>query len=197
MMASFSPLTRRLVAVGIAVLALFALVDLVALPVYALTASSLSGLEDARFQRARLEAIAARPPLPRSQPVPASLYLTAPDRERAADALLAAIGTVAARYEIQVDSMAPAAADPTRPGAIAVTLAARGEHDKMLAWINELERGAPAVFFPIWKLGQSEAGAMPAGEGAPPPVPPVGAAANPALTLSFSAIAVAVWEQRP
>ena len=197
MMASFSPFTRRVVAVGIFVLALLVLVNLIALPVYALTDSRLSGLEDARFQRARLEAIAARPPLPRSEPVPASLYLTASDRDRAADALIAAIGALAGRYEVQLDSIAPAAADPARPGAIAVTLAAHGEHDKMLAWINELERGAPAVYFPVWRLGQSEAGASTAVEGAPPHVPPVGAAANSLLTLSFNATAVAVWEQRP
>jgi hypothetical protein len=197
MMTSFSPLTRRVVAVGIAVLALFALVNLVALPVYALTASSLSGLEDARFQRARLEAIAARPPLPRAEPVPASFYLTAPDRERAADVLIAAIGAAASRYEVQVDSIAPAAADPARPGAVTVTIAARGEHDRMLAWINDLERGTPAVYFLVWKLGQSEAGVTPAVEGAPPPIQPVGAAANSPLTLSFNATAVAVWEQRP
>jgi hypothetical protein len=197
MMAPFSPVTRRVVAVGIFVLALFGLINLVALPVYALTASSLSGLEDARFQRARLEAIAARPPLPRSEPVPASLYLTAPDRERAADALIAAIGAAASRYEVQVESIAPAAADPARPGAVTVTIAARGEHDRMLAWINDLERGTPAVYFPIWKLAQSDAAAANAVEGAPPPVPPVGAAANSSLTLSFNATAVAVWEQRP
>jgi hypothetical protein len=198
MMASFSPFTRRLVAVGIALLALIGLINLVVLPVYTLTASSLSGLEDARFQRARLEAIAARPPLPRSEPVPASFYLTAPDRERAADALIAAIGSAAARYEVQVDSIAPVAgADPARPGAIAVTVAARGEHDRLLALINELERGTPAVYFPIWKLEQTEAGAAPSVEGAPPPALPAAAAGNSPLTLSLNATAVAVWEQRP
>jgi len=58
MMAQFSPFTRRLVAIGILILGLFGLVNLLLVPIYNLTAGSLSGLEDARFQSARLEAIA-------------------------------------------------------------------------------------------------------------------------------------------
>jgi type II secretory pathway component PulM len=206
MMAQFSPFTRRVVALGILILVLIGLFDLVLAPVYALAANSLSGLEDARFRRARLEAIAARPPLPASEPVPASLYLVAPDRQRATDALLAAISSSAARYEVQLDSVAPLGADASRGEAIAVTLAARGEHDKILAWVNELERGAPAVHFADWSLAP-DAGA-PATPGAPPPAPPaaspdgdppppaapVPTAPGAPVRLTFGATAVAVWE---
>jgi hypothetical protein len=201
MMAQFSPFTRRVVAIGILVLGLFALVNLLIVPLYGLTAGSLSGLEDARFQRARLEAIAARPPLPRSDPVPSTLYLTAPDRQRAVDTLISAIGGSAARYEIQLDNVAPLPADPARPKAIALSFSGRGEQDRMLAWINELEIGPPAIRFGEWSLGQ-DAGE---GEGAAPlaasPPPPEGA--NPggatapaagATRLAFTATAAAVWE---
>jgi type II secretion system (T2SS) protein M len=202
MMAQFSPLTQRIVAVGIAILALLGAVNLALVPLYNLTAGSLSALEDARFERARLEAIAARPPLPRSTPVEASLYLAAGDRQQATDGLVAAIGAAASRYEVQLDSVAPVEAGANQPGAIALTLAMRGEHDKILALINELERGGPAVHFSSWMLvpdsgtsGPAVAPA-PAEEGAPPaanPAPPIAPGAP--LRLSFSATAVAIWER--
>ena len=200
MMAQFSPFTRRVVAIGILVLGLFALVNLLIVPLYGLAAGSLEGLEDARFQRARLEAIAARPPLPRSDPVPSTLYLTAPDRQRAVDALIAAIGGSAARYEVQLDNVAPLPADLSRPRAIALSFSARGEQDNVLAWLNELEIGPPAIRFGEWSLGQdSSEGAGAAPLGAPPAGANPGAAAVPApavgaTRLAFTATAAAVWE---
>lgn len=194
MMAQFSPLTRRIVALGIAVLAMFGLVNLVLAPIYSVTAGSLSGLEDARFQKARLEAIAARPPLPRSDPVPQSLYLAAPDRQQATDALIAAIGASAARYGIQLDSVTPATPEPARPATVTATVAARGEQDKMLAWINDLERGAPAIYFATWSLAAQPDGSIPAAEGAPPPAP--AAPAGGPLMLAFTGNASIVWEPR-
>jgi hypothetical protein len=209
MIASFSPFTRKMLALGILVLVLLGAIQLVIAPLYALTANSLSGLEDARFRRARLESIAARPPLPTSAPVPASLYLTAPDRQRATDLLLATIGGSAGRYQIQIDSIAPLAPESSRGAAIAVTVAARGEHDKVLAWINELERGTPNVHFADWSLApDSSAPAAAAGTGAVMPgmaMPssdggaPTAAAAVPGATLRllFGGTAVAVWEPAP
>ena len=201
MMAQFSPFTRRVVAIGILILALFALINLLIVPIYGLTAGSLSDLEDSRFQRARLEAIAARPPLPRSDPVPPSLYLTAPDRQRAVDALIAAVGGSASRYEIQLDSVGPQPADPARPKAIALTFTARGEQDRMLAWINELEVGPPAIRFGEWSLAQDlgDGSSTPPAAGAPPaegiPAAPVPAPPAGDTQLTFTATAAAVWEK--
>ena len=193
MMAQFSPLTRRIVALGIAVLALFGLVNLVLAPIYSITAGSLSGLEDARFQKARLESIAARPPLPRSDPVPQEFYLGAPDRQSASDALIAAIGASAARYEIQIDSVTPESPEPGRAATVSATVVARGEQDKMLAWINDLERGTPAVYFASWSLAAQPDGAVPAAEGAPAvPSSPTGGP----LILAFNGSASIVWEPR-
>lgn len=206
MTASFSPFTRRLLAIGILLLLVLGAIQLIVAPLYTLTANSLSGLEDARFRRARLESIAARPPLPNSSPVPASLYLTAPDRQRATDLMLATIGGSAGRYQIQIDSIAPLAAESSRGAAIAVTVAARGEHDKVLAWINELERGTPNVHFADWSLAPDSsaplaaAGAAAAMPGMPMPSPdgaaptPSPAAPGAPLRLIFGGTAVAVWE---
>lgn len=205
MMAQFSPLSRRIVAIGIAVLALLGLINLVIVPLYGLTTGSLSDLEDARFQRARLEAIAARPPLPRSEPVPASLYVAAPDRQRASDALIAAIGGTAAGYEVQLDSVTPIDADPGRPETVGVRFTARGEQDKILAWINDLERGSPAAYFADWSLGPGSDGAaasvspaIPAAaseEGAPAATPPPAAAPSGQIQLMFTATATAIWKR--
>jgi hypothetical protein len=206
MIASFSPLTRRVLAIGLLVLLVLGAIQLVIAPIYSLTANSLSDLQDARFRRARLESIAARPPLPASAPVPASLYVTAPDRQRATDLILAAISGSAGRYQVQIDSIAPLPEQSSRGAAIAVTVAARGEHDKVLAWINELERGTPNVHFADWSLapdGSASAAAAGAGTAMPglSPVPSPDAAAGPGapaapgapLRLIFGGTAVAVW----
>jgi hypothetical protein len=187
MIASFSPLTRRVLALGILVLGLLGLLNLIVLPLHGLTADSLSSLEDARFERARLEAIAARPPLPRSSPVPDSLYLAAPDRQRASDALIAGIGQSAARYEVQLDAVVPMPPEPGREKTIAVSVGGRGEHDKLLAWINELERGNPAIHFAEWLLA-------PEGETAPVAPAPAVAAGSGTVRLAFNGTAVVVWE---
>jgi hypothetical protein len=203
MIAHFSPFTRRVLAIGILVLGLLGLVNLVLLPLYGVTARSLSGLEDARFERDRLEAIAARPPVPRSEPVPDSLYLTAPNRQQANDALLAALGRSASGYEVQLDTVAPMPEDQARGKAIAVSLQARGEQDKILSWLNDLETGSPAVHFTEWSIApEGEAAAVPAPaptaadpEGAPPAAPP--SPGSGPVRLAFNGIAIAVWEQKP
>ena len=208
MIASFSPFTRRVLALGILVLLLLGAIQLIVAPLYAVTANSLSDLEDARFRRARLESIAARPPLPAAPPVPASLYLTAPDRQRATDLLLATIGGSAGRHQVQIDSIAALPAGSSRGAAIAVTVSARGEHDKVLAWVNELERGSPSVHFADWSLAPdasapaAAAGAAAIMPGMPAPASPDGAAsalapAGGPLRLLFGGTAVAVWEPAP
>ena len=205
MMATFSPFTRRLLALGILVLLILFALQLIISPLYALTADNLSALEDARFRRARLEAIAARPPLPTAAPVPATLYLTAPDRQRATDLLLATIGRSAGQYQVQIDSVAAVPSSSSRGAAIAVTVAARGEHDAVLAWINDLESGTPNIHFADWSLApdtsppaacQQSAAVMPniAPDPEGGPAAPVAAAAGAPLRLLFGGTAVAVWE---
>lgn len=209
MIASFSPFTRKVLALGILLLALLGAIQLVIAPLYALTANSLSELEDARYRRARLESIAARPPLPTAAPVPASLYLTAPDRQRATDLLLAAIGGAAGRYQLQVDSIAAVPAESSRGAAIAVTVVARGEHDALLAWINDLETGTPNIHFADWSLAPDSKPPATGGQAAvsapnittdPEGAPASAAPAPPAtpgapLRLQFGGTAVAVWER--
>lgn len=206
MIASFSPFTRKVLALGILLLVLLGTFQLVIAPLYAFTANSLLGLEDARYRRARLESIAARPPLPTAAPVPASLYLTAPDRQRATDLLLATIGGTASRYQLQIDSIAAVPSGSSRGAAIAVTVVARGEHDNVLAWINDLESGTPNIHFADWSLapdskppaaGGQSAAASPNIATDPEGAPPVVAAGTPGapLRLQFGGTAVAVWEQ--
>jgi|GEM_PF-6002894 len=210
MIASFSPFTRKLLALALLALLLLGAIQVIVAPLYTFTANSLSGLEDARFRRARLEAIAARPPLPVAAPIPASLYLTAPDRQRATDLLLATIGGSAGRYQIQIESIAALPEGSSRGAAIAVTVAARGDHDNVLAWINELESGAPSVHFTDWSLspdasapaaGDQAAAVVPgmtppvASEGVPLAAAPIARGAL--LRLRFGGTAVAVWEPAP
>ena len=133
---------------------------------------------------------------------PANLYLTAPDRQRAVDALISTVGGSAARYEIQLDGVAPLPDDPARPKAIALQFSARGEQDRILAWINELEAGPPAIRFGEWSLAQDggEAAGVPPAAPSPPPVPGgpnPGAVTTPtpgATRLAFTATAATVWE---
>jgi hypothetical protein len=194
----FSPLTRRMLALGGLVLALLVLVNLVLSPLVGLTGDSLTELDDARFRLARLEAIIARPAPPRSEPVPDSLYAAAPARQAATDRLISMINTTASGYGVQVDSIAPMDANPSRPKMIALSLVMRGEQDAMLAFINDLERGQPVVHFADWSLGP---GAQPAAaaadpEGQPGAIPPATDPKGPSQ-LTFAGTAAIIWDKRP
>jgi Type II secretion system (T2SS), protein M subtype b len=172
MTASWSPLTRRLVALGLLILALLGVLNLIIMPVATMLTDSLDALHDNRFRLARLDAIDARPPLPPAPVLAPGLTVTGIDQGAAAAALIGNIGAAAARAQLALEppTLLPSATGDAKR--LALRVAATGPEPMMLQFVNELERGAPLIRFRSWRLSVVE--------GSP-------------RQLRFEAIAVAAW----
>jgi len=148
----FSPLTRRLVAAGLAILLLLLLIQVVAMPVTGLLRSSLADLAASRARLERLEAISARPDQPHSKPAPPGLAIEARDTTSAGAALVNAIGAARQRAGLQALDISPAPSDPRHPDHVAAQIHCVGAMDAVLALANELERAHPLIRFSAWKI---------------------------------------------
>lgn len=152
MIEQFSPLTRRLVAAGLAILLLLVLVQAVAMPVSGLLRTSLVDLGASRARLQRLEAISARPDQPHSEPVPAGLAIEAHDAPGAGAALVNAIGAARQRASLQALDVSLAPGDPRLPDHVAAQIHCVGPMDAVLTLANELERARPLIRFSAWKI---------------------------------------------
>lgn len=156
MIASWSPFTRRVVALGILLFVTLGAINIVIMPVSGWLTNTLEELSDGRFRLARLRAIEARPPLPDAPPVPQSLYLTAPDRDAAAAAMIGSVGAAAARTQVSFDQTVALPADPSGTKLVSVGLAGTGAEEAVLLFVNELERGPPVMRLRTWRLTSAE-----------------------------------------
>lgn len=172
MMDGFSPVTRRIVAVGLLVfLALLAL-NLIVSPLLDWTADSLDRLAMARERKSRLLVLQDRPAIDPGETVPAALTLSAADRP-AAEAKLAELLTQAAsRTSITIDSVTPEQASDSKSRQIGAVVSATGTETAIISFLTDVESGSPLVRFKAWKLARSD--------GAPG-------------TVKFEAVAAAVW----
>lgn len=152
MIEQFSPLTRRLVAAGLAILLLLLLIQAVAMPVSGLIHTSLADLAASRARLQRLEAISARPDQPRSVSVPTGLAIEAHDATSAGAALVNAIGAARQRAGLQALDVSPAPRDPRLPDHVAAQIHCVGPMDAVLGLANELERARPLIRFGAWKI---------------------------------------------
>lgn len=173
MMQSFSPFTRRLIAIAILLLAGLAALNL-AIAIGSATGGAVSDLEDARFRLARLVALQTRPLSPPGKPVAADLYFTAPDREAAAGMVATAITSAAAGQKLALENMAIAAPDGINPFLIRFSFAATGPEENILGLVNDVESKRPAIRLRVWRIA--------AIEGQPP-------------ALRLEATAFAAWSQ--
>lgn len=147
----FSPLTRKILALGLLVLALLLVWRLILSPVAAQMEGSLTELEDARFQRVRLENLQNRPKPDKAEALPAGIVFSAKSREEAAAGLNGYIGGLAAKHGLQIANITP------RPGAetdklLAFDLALIGEEVSVTRFINQAERGSPMIRFRSWQI---------------------------------------------
>ena len=172
MTASWSPLTHRIVALGLLILMLLGVLNFIVMPVAALLGDSLDALHDSRFRLARLEAIEARPPLPQAPALAPGLTVTGTDQGAAGAALIGTVGAAAARAQLALE---PPALLPSATGdakRLALRIAATGPEPMVLQFVNELERGAPLIRFKNWRLSVVEGSSR---------------------QLRFEAVAVAAW----
>jgi len=171
MIDQFSPLSRRLIAVGLLILALLLLVFFIVVPLYSTVGSAVSDMRDAQFRLERLEAIRARPLPARTEPIPAEQFIKAANAEAATELLIAQVNTAVTASQVTMD--APVYADtPPGPQMLAVALRGSGPADAVFALFNQIERGVPAVRFKAWQISAADATGK---------------------TLRFEAVALAAW----
>jgi len=157
MIESLSPFSRRLIALALLGLAILSALNLVIIPLLTLAGARLDRLEDARFRRARLEALDARPAQPRGDPVPPNAYFRANDASAAGAMLAAVVNGAAARTEVTIERAAPLPAQPARPLTLVVDLAASGPELTLVAFVSEIERGNPVIRLDRWRLVSPDA----------------------------------------
>ena len=163
----FSPVSQRLIAIGLLVLALLVAFSLVIMPAFALLRDGLASLRDLRLQVARAEAIRDRPEPPPMGEVPADLYITAPDRKAANDMLVGQLAALAARHGLQAQIDPAPEQEGAAPALLTVSFLASGETKPVLTFFTDLERGTPLIRFRSLQITQGNGG-MPLADPAQP-----------------------------
>jgi hypothetical protein len=184
MIDQLSPFTRKIVAVGLLVLAMLLVVQLIIAPLFSAIGDQRAELADLRARRVRLEATRARL-LPDGSTMPMALAIGAPDRAAAQLRLRALLtGSAGIAGVTLVANAAPATAD--RPQEVAIDLSATGSEAALTTFASLVEHGTPLIRFRHWRIGQDETPAPPLGA-----LPGVSAPSVP--TLRLNGLAVAVW----
>lgn len=183
MLGQFSPGMRKFLAIAVLILGLFLIWTLLLSPVIAQMEASLTKLQDARFQRIRLERIDARAIPQKAQPITAGILVTAKTREEATTQIGAYLNNLAVQNGLQVANITP------RPGTggsklIAFDFALTGEEISVMRFINNLERGSPAMRLRSWRIESPELMIPPDRADEDIPLDP---------SIQFSGQAVAAW----
>lgn len=156
MIDGFSPLTRRILAFGILVLLL-----LLGLRVAAGVAEGVSGslqeLSDKRFVLARLEAVRSRPEPVRPRPLPPGLHFQAASYEQASAMASSAVRGAAAAAQFTLSSVSVDPLKPENPGLIEIRVGGKGPELAALAFVEQLERGQPAMRLRTWQVAADPA----------------------------------------
>lgn len=175
MIDALSPLSRRLIAIALLLLAVVTLLNLGLVPLWQACADNLDELSAARARVSRMEAIAATPPPEQGDAVPATAMIVAATRENALATLTGAIGASAARTKVLGPSISPA--PPAGASArVAVDIDASGSEVDLVAFLADIESASPAIRLQSWS---------------------VEAPLVPGTPAHVQARAVAIWAARP
>lgn len=153
MIDSFSPLTRRILALGLLVLALLVGLRLIVLVVGGV-GDALDRLEDSRFALARVEAIRAGPLPPRMPPLAPGQFLQAETHAVAADAAAARIRDAATRHIVTLEGMTAAPQDPANPKLVQLSFVARAAEPALLGFLQTVEQDGPPLRLQGWSIGR-------------------------------------------
>lgn len=193
-MQQFPPRMRKFLALACLLLTLLFAWNIIIAPVAAQMGASLTKLQDARFQRMRLEQLAAQPAPQQSEPMPIELLAVAATPEEASAQISNYLNGLAAQNGLKVANITPHSG---LKGAklLAFDFALVGDEVALVKFINTLERGAPMIRLRSWQIDGPEL----AGGGSPADM----AAVDPANTIQpenfndrtirFSGQAVAAW----
>lgn len=157
---NFSPLTRRILALGILILVLlFALRAGAALAGW--TAGSIEALEDSRFRLARIEALRTRPAPPPLPPLPVGSGFNGRDHRSATEALGATVTAAAAAAGLALTEIAAEPQQAGNPRLVALRLAAAGPESAVLDFVARVEASSPTVRLVSWTIERAGGEAEP------------------------------------
>lgn len=179
MMDSFSPVSRKIIAVGLLFLAVTIFASFIFVPVVSTAYSDLARLQRLRSELARQREIALTVLPENVTPVPRQMYISAPTISRALALLSGDVSLAAARRGIEI-RVRPAPSSTARaPSTIAMQIEARGDANALLLFLNDIERGPRLVRFSSLTLS-----VMPMAAGAPRSVQAIPVAAAGRVSLS-------------
>jgi hypothetical protein len=171
-----SPFSRRIIALGLLFLVMVTVINVIAVPLFAAVRNQLDALADARLGVAHLEAVDRVPTPRRTPPVPDDLYIQAPNRELATEALLTIIRSSAQSRKVALDVPGALTLDPAQPAQIAVSLSFAAPEADIEALLHDLETGPPAIRFSQWRMTAPD---------------------DPKGNPRFEGRAIAVWSAKP
>lgn len=162
-----SPLARRFVALGLALLALLGVLSLIVGPLVDATHAALDRLAMTRMALARARAIAAAPASPAIASFPRAAAIVARSAVAAREQLAGYVTAQAAASALQITLHDLPKAQVKAPAPIEIQLTITGPRDALLTWMSKLETGTPAIRFVHYQLSSD---GMPA-DSAPTPPP--------------------------
>jgi hypothetical protein len=171
MMQSFSPLTQRVLALGIALLLILMAVN-VAFALSAAVSDALAELDDARFRSARLSALSQRPETPMGPPIPTGMLFSEASQDAAQIALERSISAAAQGAQLQLEEAAAIPSALPKENLVRTSVRLSGPEQAVLGFITKVEQGRPAIRFEQWRIA---------------------AADGQSGTIRFEGVAVAAW----
>ncbi|MEP3226282.1 MAG: hypothetical protein ABJO01_09925 [Parasphingorhabdus sp.] len=189
-----SPAMRKFLALATLLFVSLFIWNVIITPVAAQMEASLSKLQDARYQRMRLEQLAAQPAPPRSDPLPAELLAVAATPQQASAQISSYLNGLAAQNDLQVANIT---SHSGLKGAklLAFDFALIGEELALVRFINALERGAPMIRLRSWQIDGPDmaGGGTPEDLTVPDPAISIQQDSFTDRTMRFSGQAVAAW----
>jgi hypothetical protein len=199
-MESFTPLTRRIVALGLLVLAILLGISWAVMPLITANELALKDLADVRRALARARAQVDGPEAPVVRSFPDGAAIWSADRKAASDELSGRLAGLAAGHHLDLQLLPGPQMQTAAPSPVSIGLSASGAREDVVRFINVLEAGALQIRFRRFHLSRLQVAPM---AGAPPSPPPPSPGAMPGSTtptvaamptrLRLDAEVVALW----
>lgn len=154
MIEQMSPLTRRIVAVGLAVLLILIAIQYAIVPLAIGIGERRDELASLQTREARLRATIRRP-LPKASSVPPAQTVNAANAMHATQRLQALLAGDAALAGVTLQLGAPCASK-TSPTLLCVQIAVLGPEAGVSHFLSQIEHGAPAIRFQSWQLAAGQ-----------------------------------------
>ena len=160
---TFSPPAQRIIALGLLLFLVLAVLLFVLLPLATGISENLGLLDRQRDELASAEAIVASPAPRQGLALDPVNWISAADGLVASRALAASLTGLAARRGVELTVNADAAPAVRPPVLLSMPFTARGEQAAVLAFIGDVESGRPLLRFRQLSLKGLEQAALPPG----------------------------------